>query len=151
MSAVVAGGDYPGNEGWLDLSSGFMVIVPREGLSERIAALVPDVAAKKQVFGDQDLIQAYFADWRQDMGLHLAGGYNVYFDHYQFYLERGPVKAVHFIGRRKPWTMNAYHIARECVKCLVKGNREGIPVLRRYLRLVRDARGDANTWEAGRT
>ena len=149
MSAVIAGGAYPGNEGWVDLNSGFMAIVPREGLSKKIAALIPDVAAQKAIFGDQDLIQAYFTNWRQDQELHMPGGYNVYFDHYQFYLERGPVKAVHFIGRRKPWMMNAYYIAREYLKCLLKGNRKGIPVLRRYLRLVSDVRSSADPGEAG--
>ena len=139
VSAVIAGGDYPGNEGWVDLNSGFLAIVPREGLSERIAALIPQVAAEKAIFGDQDLMQAYFTGWRDNTALHMDGGYNVYFEHYQFYLKKGPVKVVHFIGRRKPWMMGAHYIMRETAKCLLKGNQKGIPILRRYLRLLKEA------------
>ena len=142
LSAVIAGGAYPGNENWTDLNSGFMAIVPRAGLSDSIAATIPEVAAEKAIFGDQDLMQAYFTDWRQESSLHMPGGYNVFFDHYQFYAKRCPVKAVHFIGSKKPWMMNTFQIARAYLKCLVKGNRMGIPVLRRYLKLLKEVGSD---------
>ena len=139
MSATVGGKSFPGHGHLVDLNSGLMVIVPSEGLSESIIATIPEVAANKGVFGDQDVMQAYFSDWKQKKELLLPGGYNVWFSHYQFYLENEFVKVVHFIGKKKPWMMNTYDILREYIKCLVKGNAKGIAVLRRYRKLLKEA------------
>jgi len=138
MSAVIAGRSYPGNEHWGDLNSGLMVIVPREGYSGQIAAVIPEVEAAKIIFGDQDLIQAFFSGWRENVELHMPEGYNVYFNHYQHYRKIETVKVVHFVGREKPWMMSIAEICREYVKCLVKGNIAGIPVLRKYLKLLKE-------------
>jgi len=142
MSAVIAGRSYPGNERWVDLNSGLMVIVPREGLSEQIAGVIPEVNATKSVFGDQDLIQAFFSGWRDNAELHMPEGYNVHFSHYGHYHGAETVKVVHFVGRDKPWMMSITDICRQYVKCFAKGNIAGIPVLRKYLKLLRAAAAD---------
>ena len=138
MSATVGGKSFPGHGHLVDLNSGFLVISPREGLSESIIATIPEVAANKGVFGDQDVMQEYFSDWKNNKELLLPGGYNVWFSHYQFYLKNEFVKVVHFIGKKKPWMMNTYDILREYLKCLVKGNAKGITVLRRYRKLLKE-------------
>ena len=138
MSATIGGQSYPGNEHLVDLNSGFIVIIPREGLSEQIAALIPEVAEKKVVFGDQDVIQAYFTDWQKHSELLLPGGYNVWFSHYQFYLEHEFVKVVHFIGRKKPWMMNCRDLIKDYIKCLVRGNTKGIAILNKYRKILKE-------------
>ena len=138
-SAVVAGAEYPGNAHWVDLNSGFMVITPKAGLSADITALIPDVAQKKPIFGDQDLIQAFFFDWKHNNALHMPGGYNVYFDHYQFYKYIGNIKTVHFIGNKKPWMMGFFARCKVYLKCLLKKNIKGIPIFIAYRKLLREA------------
>ena len=137
MSATIGGKSYPGNEHLVDLNSGFLVVVPREGLSDRLSALIPEVAAKKHVFSDQDVMQAYFSGWKQNVELLLPGGYNVWFSHYQFYLKNEFVKAVHFIGIKKPWMMNIFDVIKEYAKCLIKGNAKGIAVFYEYRKLLK--------------
>ena len=138
MSAVIGGKSYPGNEHFVDLNSGFMVVTPAEGKSKSIAAIIPEVAAEKKIFGDQDVFQAYFADWKHKTELHMPGGYNVWFTHYQYYLENEFVKIVHFVGKKKPWMMNSYDISREYIKCVFKKNIKGISVLRKYRKLLKE-------------
>jgi len=138
-AAVVAGAEFPGSAHWVELNSGLMVITPKAGLSTRIAALIPDVARKKTIFGDQDLIQAFFSDWKNNNTLHMPGGYNVYFEHYQFYKNIGSVKAVHFIGNKKPWMMGFFALCKVYAKCLLKKNIKGIPIFIAYRKLLREA------------
>ena len=138
MSAAVAGGSFPGNEDWRDLASGVLVVEPRAGIIEELIALVPAVASEKRTFGDQDVLIKYFSDWPHNEHLHLSESYNVFFDHYQFYLKRGEVKTLHFIGRKKPWMMPRAAFLIQIVRCIVKGNSRGIVMLLRYRRYQKD-------------
>jgi len=140
MSAVISGKSYPGNEQWVDLNSGLMVIEPQKGLSKRMAALIPAVASEKRIFGDQDIIQAFFDGWRKNEKLHIPEGYNVFFEHYHHYQVNAFVKVIHFVGERKPWMMNALYRIREYIRCVFKGNAKGIPVLYRYFKLIKKAK-----------
>lgn len=142
MSATVAGGSFPGNEGWREFSSGLMVIESRAGVVEQLIATVPAVAAAKQSFGDQDVLNALFCDWPENEGLHLPESYNVFFDHYAFYLKRGGVKALHFIGRKKPWMMSRLETGVQILRCVAKGNVQGIGMLLRYRRYMREVGWD---------
>lgn len=132
VSAVIAGKSYPGNEGFKDLNSGLMVLVPQQGLADAICGVAPRVAASKKFFGDQDVLSEYYTNWPQQDALHLPECYNVFFRHYQYYQKRGKVKVVHFIGKVKPWMMTPGQTVAECVKCLFKGNAKGIPLLLQY-------------------
>lgn len=139
MSAAIAGKSYPGNGDWRELNSGVLVIVPRGGSADRIAALAPAVAAEKQDFGDQDVLAAYLPGWPEEKHLHLPEECNVFFDHYHFYKKHGGVKAVHFIGRKKPWMLKRRDIPAQLIRCIVKGNAGGARILlrcRRYLKEV---------------
>ena len=143
MSAVIAGRSYPGNEGWHDLGSGVVVLEPRDGIVEQLVDLVPAVSAEKQNFGDQDVIIKYFSDWPQNESLHLPEKYNVFFDHYGFYFKHGGVKAVHFIGKKKPWMMTRGQVfVGGFLRCIVKGNARGIGMLMRYRRYLREVGAD---------
>jgi len=138
MSATIGGKSYPGNEHFSELNSGILTIVPEEGLSGKIAAFIPEVAKNKSVFGDQDVMQAYFKDWAQNPELIMSEWYNVFFSHYHYYSKKKPVKGVHFIGRKKPWMMNKFDVLREYVRCLIKGNAKGITILRKYRKLLKE-------------
>lgn len=66
--------------------------------------------------GDQDLINAYYAEWPASTELHLDEGYNIFQSHLDAYIDKNsyalpdenaplkkPVSIVHFIGKDKPW------------------------------------------------
>ena len=137
MSAAIAGASYPGNENWRDLGSGVLVIEPRISVVEQLINIVPKIAAEKQNFGDQDVLIAYFPNWPDDERLHLPEAYNVFFDHYSFYLRRGAVKVLHFIGKKKPWMMSRLDILFQLFKCVLKNNINGIKIFLRYLRYLK--------------
>ena len=93
-------------------------------------------------FGDQDLINAYYPDWRTTPTLQLDQGDNLFQRYLDVYIEKHdfrlpqhlskasgkngqPIKIVHFIGPRKPWMKGA--------------------VIRQYWRLLKN--GSAVKWE----
>ena len=93
-------------------------------------------------FGDQDLINAYYPDWRTTPTLQLDQGDNLFQCYLDLYIEKHgfrlpqhlskapektgqTIKIVHFIGPRKPWMKGA--------------------VIRQYWRLLKN--GSAVKWE----
>ena len=129
------------------LNGGLMVIEPEAKLANGIFATLPKAIAEVaamggQAIGDQDLINAYYPDWRTTPELQLDQGYNLFQCYLDMYIERHgfrlpqplakspgnggqPIKIVHFIGPRKPWMKGA--------------------VIRQYWRLLKNGR--AVKWE----
>ena len=99
---------------WDYLNSGTMVIEPNQEVLEGLLALVPLMYKKREHFGDQDVIQEYYADWNTKPQLALPQKYNVfiylledYVRKHQFYLpgkkSEKSIAIVHFAGKVKPW------------------------------------------------
>jgi glycogenin glucosyltransferase len=126
MSAVAAGQLL--NPGWNRMNSGLMVLEPQAGLPARIGetldnALREAAADRRDVLGDQDLINAFYPDWPASGSLQLHQGYNVFHPDLDAYVRSGhyawpssaerpstapqPIKVLHFIGGLKPWTVKA--------------------------------------------
>ena len=115
MSAMIAGKSYPGNEDWVDLTSGIMTIVPEQGLSAKFEKLIPDVIRAKGICGDQDILQAYYSDWPQHPELDMGEKYGViayYAKYYEKHLgykytnnvaDPHSIAVIHYAGEKKPW------------------------------------------------
>ena len=80
LSAVVAGKSYPGNSDWKDLNSGTMVIVPKTGEDKRLLDLVENNNLSGK-FGDQDIIQLGYPNWKKETHLELGEEYNLFLYH----------------------------------------------------------------------
>lgn len=157
MSAMVAGRSYPGNEDWIDLTSGIMTIVPQEGLVEDIETMIPFVIKEKGVCGDQDILQAYYSDWTQHPELDMGEKYGViasYAAYYEktlgynyFNVIEDPksVAVIHYAGEKKPWMQHWTFgsVLRQELQLLVRRlvhKRDTKTVLLEYKHLVRKAR-----------
>ncbi len=145
MSAVAAGLLVDSDS--TRLNGGLMVIEPEDKLGDRIFATLPKALAEVaamggKAIGDQDLINAYYPDWRTTPELQLAQGYNMFQCYLDQHIEKHgfrlpqpfsqapgknghPIKIVHFIGPRKPWMKGA--------------------VIRQYWRVLKNGR--AVKWE----
>lgn len=118
MSAMIAGKSYPGNEDWIDLTSGIMTIIPEKGLSKQFEKLIPDVIKAKGICGDQDILQSYYSDWPQHPELDMGEKYGIiayYADYYEKHLgyhytnnieDTKSVAIIHYAGEKKPWMQN---------------------------------------------
>jgi len=151
LSAVTAGRSYPGNEHWVDLSGGLIVIEPKPGVADELAAVVPKLFAEAQArgdtapIGDQQVFNVYFDFWREREDLHLPEGYNLFLDHLDHYwkiLPRGPdgrpeIFVVHYAGGRKPWQYDAPRMLRECYWHVRKGKPRAALYLLAYWALIR--------------
>lgn len=118
LSAVVAGKSFPGNENWVDLNSGVMVIEPKIGEDSRLIKLMSSINSLTDM-GDQDVIQRAYPNWKNMKNLHLSEEYNVFAPYEPYYINAGKVetvKIVHFVGGKKPWNMNKYEKIRYIMK-----------------------------------
>lgn len=157
MSAVVAGQSYPGNQAWVDLNSGLMVIKPQEGLVQELQQILPEIHKHREVFGDQDVLQLYYSDWPKQQEKNLGEKYNV-FSQYASYYETvlgycytneidnsKSIAVVHFIGEQKPWMRqwNFFSVLKQelqlaMLRLIHKRNTSA--VLLEYKHLIRQAR-----------
>lgn len=157
MSAMIAGKSYPGNEDWVDLTSGIMTIVPEQGLSARFEKLIPDVISAKGICGDQDILQAYYSDWPQHPELDMGEKYGViayYAKYYEKHLgykytnnvaDPHSLAVIHYAGEKKPWMQQwsplsvlKQELQLMMLRMMHKRNTDA--VLLEYKKLIRRAR-----------
>lgn len=157
MSAMIAGRSYPGNEDWIDLTSGIMTIVPQEGLVERIATMIPHVIEQKGACGDQDILQAYYSDWTKHPELDMGEKYGVIAGYASYYEEHlgyhytdvvddpKSVAIIHYAGEKKPWMQHWSPLSilkqeLQLAALRLVHKRNTTAVLLEYKHLVRKAR-----------
>ena len=157
MSAMIAGKSYPGNEDWVDLTSGIMTIVPEQGLSARFEKLIPDVISAKGICGDQDILQAYYSDWPQHPELDMGEKYGViayYAKYYEKHLgykytnnaaDPHSVAVIHYAGEKKPWMqqwspLSVLKQELQLMMLRMMHKRNTNAVLLEYKKLIRKAR-----------
>ena len=157
MSAMIAGKSYPGNEDWIDLTSGIMTIVPEKGLSKQFERLIPDVIKAKGICGDQDILQAYYTNWPQRPELDMGEKYGVIAYYAKYYEQQLGYKytnkvedplsvaVIHYAGEMKPWMQHwsplsvlKQELQLAVLRLLHKRNTDA--VLLEYKHLVRKAR-----------
>ena len=142
LSAVIAGKSYPGNSDWKDLNSGTMVIVPKSGEDERLLKLVDNNNLSGK-FGDQDIIQLGYPNWKNESQLELGEEYNLFAKHEPYYIGNrvldSPIKVLHFVGKVKPWNMSRKQRYKYCLH-VIKENSKVTKSIKGYYCFIRDFR-----------
>lgn len=157
MSAMIAGKSYPGNEDWVDLTSGIMTITPQQGLSSQFEKLIPEVIKAKGICGDQDILQAYYTEWTHCPELDMGEKYGVIAYYAKYYEQQlgykytnivddpKSVAVIHYAGEMKPWMQHwsplsvfKQELQLAALRLLHKRNTDA--VLLEYKHLVRKAR-----------
>lgn len=157
MSAMVAGKSYPGNEDWVDLTSGIMTVVPQKGLLEQLEKIIPSVCEMRDSCGDQDVLQAYYKDWALHPELDMGEKYGVMASYATYYEDTlgyyysddiddpKAVAIIHFAGEKKPWMhdWSVFSVMKQELELIVlkmRRRRNTRMVLLEYNQLVRKAR-----------
>lgn len=107
MSAVIA--DVFNEPDLKEMNSGLMVIRPSRSDFYGMLDLWNSGKIELSNVGDQDVIRAWFKDWKDDSALCLPNGYNVFYtDCYKLVKKQQvePVYVIHYIGARKPWQVS---------------------------------------------
>ncbi len=103
LSGVIAGKEiYPE---WDGINSGLMVIVPEEGITNKLINVIETHNFNKDI-GDQDVINYYY-DW-PNLNLALYEGYNIFACFLEDYINKfnynpNDIYIIHYIGKIKPW------------------------------------------------
>ena len=105
MSSVYA--DVWDKTAAVGLNSGLMVLEPSKKEYEGLVRLLhSDRFANSTMFGDQDVIRAYYSDWIQKTECRLPVGYNLYYPFVNEYLRQSKaddIFNIHFVYDKKPW------------------------------------------------
>lgn len=157
MSAMIAGKSYPGNEDWVDLTSGIMTLIPNNELIQQLEETIQIVIEKKGSCGDQDVLQEYYSEWTKHPELDMGEKYGImagYADYYEKVLgynysgdinNSKSVAIMHYAGEKKPWMQHWSFISvlkQEFVLGLYKitGRRNTQCVHLEYKHLIRKAK-----------
>jgi alpha-N-acetylglucosamine transferase len=124
MSAVIAGGLYPGNESWKDFNAGFLVVEPNKALFDSLCSSINYLPSDDG--GDQGFLHSFYNDWPSIKNLHLDHKFNVpsgYIDeycrpqNYKFSYKRKLLDTniciIHYWGRYKPWEIDIKLLKRK--------------------------------------
>ena len=157
MAAMIAGGSYPGNEDWKDLSAGILTIVPEEGYVNRFMQVVPEVIKDGGALGDMSILQKFYSDWPQHPELNMGEKYSVLSYYAQYYEDNlgyhyddniGDPKSVaimHYASAEKPWMRNwgkLSSIKQDLQLFMLKlcGKRNTKVIMLEYNKLIRKSR-----------
>ena len=126
MSAVIDRHYCTIDPEYMELTSGVLVVEPKKDLDLEIAKKIPICIEKLGQFGDQDVIQQYYEDWRLKPNLHLPLVYNMFILHLEYFIKSNNpskfnyrdfqkidfenLKIIHFICKKKPWDFNKSQI-----------------------------------------
>ena len=147
MSAVVAGNSYPGNQNWVELNSGCLVVKPQKGLLNEFIAILPEVVTKRDSFGDQDVLQIYYNDWKNNAELKLDEKYNMFYGYVDYYTKnlgykiksknkQNNISIVHFIGHQKPWMKSKLRRIIKLIYLIITRRFNTAKVLTQYNNLL---------------
>lgn len=148
MSAVAAGRNFPGNESWVDLNAGLMVVHPQPGLLQKIMATLPAALKSAANQSDQTLLHHYKKDWPNSPALHLDESYNIFIetlDHYVRVLGyhlfgKNRIAIPHFTGAIKPWHRTPSQQRDQLRTFLFDRNYNQLAATLLYLRELRKVR-----------
>lgn len=142
------------------LTSGLMVIEPKEGLIPKFMKVISEIIDKRNSIGDQDILQEYDTEWNLRKQLHLDIKYNMFFSHLDYYTHYGnysleDIKVIHFIYSNKPfyyernemddylnyieeikknnYEKNRFDYLKKCLEC---GNEHERKVLQEYYQIL---------------
>ncbi|RII32543.1 hypothetical protein D2A34_23020 [Clostridium chromiireducens] len=153
ISAVVAGKEYKGNEQWEEFNSGLMVIEPKKDALIGIEKHIEKVSKEKASFGDQDILNSFYSDWKYKYNLHLNPQYNMFAIYTDYYVKKlgfklsnkninnkkgNLIKVVHFTGRDKPWMLSKKTILRKLCSLLIHHRNTELKIYLKYFRLYTD-------------
>lgn len=101
---------------WNEFNSGIMVIEPSTHLYEGLKkCIIPAIERKKALglgFGDQDVFNQFYPEWKKNFGHDFGESYNVEHCFIDAYIEVHGKKSykdihvLHFIGSEKIWSKN---------------------------------------------
>lgn len=112
----------------IKLTSGLMVIEPKEGMLETFVNILSMIEDERENIGDQDILQEYDKDWGRKTELHLDIKYNMFFPHMDYYTHYenytiDDLCIVHFILNKKPFHFSKQQFS-QYIEWIEKGKQK---------------------------
>lgn len=145
-----------------ELTSAILVIEPKNGLLNSFLEIMQTISNKNGAIGDQDILQEFYKDWKNQNDLHLDVKYNTFFTYLDYYItykgySLNDIYVFHFILSKKPWefslqTINEYiqylnnrveflykqYGSQDLLDCINSGNYNKNIIAKEYLELIEE-------------
>lgn len=121
------------------INAGIFVFRPSKELEQQLIGMIPEVAEKMEIFGDQDVINAYYASWEEEKDKHLEVKYNACFYQLDEYEDVDPL-VVHFILASKPWMWTTGQIIMKCAKWIFQRKKKQYKYFKEYAKVLKNVR-----------
>lgn len=136
MSGAISGKERVPD--WDGINSGLMVIVPEEGILDKMKNILLTHEFNKDI-GDQDIINEYF-DWK-NKNLAISEKYNLFYyvvDQYvnEFGYDSNDLRVIHYIGRHKPWMFDTQEIIGYRAKCQLEKKSLELKFFDKYMDII---------------
>lgn len=143
-----------------ELISGLLVIEPKAGLMNSFLEILATIADKRESVGDQDILQEYYTNWKNEPDLHLDLKYNCFFTYLDYYTAHcnynlDDIYVFHFLLAKKPWDFSLEQIddyikylndridflyskyeTQDLLDCINSGNKNKKIITQEYLELL---------------
>jgi len=151
-----------------EIMSGLLVIEPQKEIMNSFLEILSTIADKKESAGDQDILQEYYTDWKNQTDLHLDLKYNTFFTYLDYYITSCNYKlddifVFHFILPKKPWDFSLKNIdeyikylnnrvellykkygTKDLFDCVNNGNTNKEIITKEYLELLENIKNIKN-------
>lgn len=145
MSAVPAG--RCAHNWWTSFNSGLMVIEPNNAVYQEIISCIPVACKvrlqKNQGFGDQDVLNFYYANWWNNQNVVLSEIYNAVtfaFEEVCRTFGYDNLKVIHYAEPPKIWQRSEWKVHVHIFKCVLTGQWNRARMCSKYLRYLRQSR-----------
>ena len=121
------------------LNAGVICFEPSKDLEKVLIDLIPKLAPNKEIFGDQDILNAYLLQWEKDKNKHLDIKFNACFYEIDHYIDKNPL-VVHFILENKPWMWSKKEIYLKKIKYFLLMKCNQLKYLNIYFSILNEVR-----------
>jgi lipopolysaccharide biosynthesis glycosyltransferase len=145
MSAVAAG--HCAHDWWTSFNSGLMVIEPNDEVYQEIISCIPPACKerlkKNQGFGDQDVLNFYYANWWDNQNLVLSEVYNAVtfaFEEVCSAFDYDNLKVIHYAEPPKLWQKPKWKVYAHIAKCVFQRKWNRAKMCSKYLSYLQQSR-----------
>lgn len=145
----------------VEIMSALLVIEPQKNLLSSFLDILSNISNKCTSIGDQDILQEYYTNWKNQNNLHLDLKYNVFFMYLDYYItycnyNLDDISIFHFILSKKPWEFSQENIdnyieylndrikhlynkyyTQDLLNCINSGNSNKKIIIKEYLELLK--------------
>lgn len=150
----------------LELCSGLLIVEPKNGYIQDFFKIINSIYEQKDSLGDQDILQEYYKNWKNQTELHLDLRFSVFYNYLDYYISKSnynleDIHIFQFLLNKKPWSFSNNDVeeylnyinnrvsylyekykTQDLLECINSGNVNKKIIIKEYLDLIEECKLD---------